>query len=287
MLYPDLEKATWDDLTEIEPLEKKTPLELEGAPDYESWIRDGVYRLDLSRDEKFMSALDRYAEARAALPQDATKRSNFWSGWAFPTPYLVCPPLMDVGLHDALVDYVGRFVGGRPLLHLALTGWVSTERNWHQDSYLNPPEVWSRYAAAWIALDDIDDDAGPFEYVPGSHRWPVLRREKLFERLPPDVRASADWPSTTQETIARICERRIEQSGLPVVRHTPKRGEVLFWHSALMHRGTEPRRKDLLRKALILHYSAGEARPDMAIQKPHGRGWFFETGVLYDGDKRK
>ena len=54
-------------------------------------------------------------------------------------------------------------------MHLNLTGWVSTERNWHQDDYLNP------FINSWygrlVALDKISADAGPFEYVPGSHKW--------------------------------------------------------------------------------------------------------------------
>ena len=64
-------------------------------------------------------------------------------------------------------------------LSLALTGWVSTERNWHQDDYLNPPDVDAWYVAAWLALDDIPSGSGPFQYVPGSHRWPAIRGDKV------------------------------------------------------------------------------------------------------------
>ena len=46
------------------------------------------------------------------------------------------------------------------LLHLALTGWISTQRDWHQDDYLNPPFVANWYAAVWMALDDISAESG-------------------------------------------------------------------------------------------------------------------------------
>src|SRR5438552_11002670 len=75
-------------------------------------------------------------------------------------------------------------IGEPMMLHLALTGWVSTERTWHQDDYLNPAHVAGWYAAVWMALDDnIHSDSGPFEYLPGSHRWPTLRRDKVISFL--------------------------------------------------------------------------------------------------------
>lgn len=277
-----LKQATWDDLTETQPNHTKTFLERQGIPfslaennQLYRWLREGVMELDLSEDENFMLLIDRYAEDRARLPRDRSQKTNYWNGWHYPTPYLDSRPMMELALCGQLVETLNYLLNENALLHLALTGWVSTERNWHQDSYLNPPNVWSHYVAAWIALDDISDDAGPFEYVPGSHRWEVLRQAKLFTHLPPAVRNSPDWPSITQGEVARICEERIQQSGIQPVRYTPKKGTVLFWHSNLMHRGTEPHNPDLLRKALILHYSGVSVRHDMEPIKRFQRGFYF------------
>jgi ectoine hydroxylase-related dioxygenase (phytanoyl-CoA dioxygenase family) len=26
----------------------------------------------------------------------------------------------------------------------------------------------------WVALEDMSEGAGPLEYYPGSHKWPIL-----------------------------------------------------------------------------------------------------------------
>src|SRR5215475_12241413 len=39
----------------------------------------------------------------------------------------------------------------------------------------------SRYC---MACDDISPDARPFQFVPDSHCWPLIRREKVLKHLP-------------------------------------------------------------------------------------------------------
>lgn len=278
-----LKKATWQDLTEPQPFDTMTFIEQRPAfygshEHYGEWLSDGVIRLDFSRDEVWMDMLDRYAAARERLlPKDRAAKSNYWNGWSHPTPYLDCPELMAVGLnHRPLVGMLSSLLDDQVLLHLALTGWVSTERNWHQDSYLNPPAVWSGYVAVWIAMDDIHMDSGPFQFVPGSHRWDVLRREKLFSMLPESVRSSADWPTVTQGEVARVCEEKISATGAEIVEYIPRKGEVLVWHSNLVHRGSPPKDPEALRKSLILHYSAVQRRKDMLRIQKHGHGFYFK-----------
>ena len=54
------------------------------------------------------------------------------------------------------------------------------------------------------------------------------------------------------------------------------KGDVLIWHSRLMHRGTVPNNPDLWREAVILHYSGISHRPDMPEAEQHNDGgWFF------------
>lgn len=280
---PQLASVGWDDLTEVQPFETMTPIEQDPEqygltlPEnwLNSWLNIGVVALKLGKDPAWMAALDAYAEQREKLPMDRSQRSNYWHGWHFPCSYLACGAMLDVGLDPFICDALRFMLGDEPLLHLALTGWVSTERNWHQDSYLNPPNVWSKYLAVWIAIDDITEDSGPFEFVPGSHRWEVMRQDKLFKHLPRELIRSPDWPSITQKQIARICEDKIKAVGAKSVKYLPKKGDVLIWHSNLLHRGTEPTNPEALRKSLILHYSALSSRPDMGHKVQYGGGYYF------------
>jgi len=160
-------------------------------------------------------------------------------------------------------------------MHLNLTGWISTERNWHQDDYLNPPTVNNWYAAVWFALDAIHPDSGPFEFIPRSHKWRAIRRDKLLEHLPPEDR-TGNWPKTSEHILVPLLEKEIERSGLKPQQFIAKKGDILIWNGHLMHRGTSPKNPGSPRKAIITHYSSIYRRID--APRPvnfKGQGHYF------------
>jgi len=71
-----------------------------------------------------------------------------------------------------------------------------------------------------MALEDIHPDCGPFEFVPGSHRWPTLRQEKVRSLLPPlYARAQRNqhdyghW-AWSQDFVSAAMDHQIENTGL-------------------------------------------------------------------------
>lgn len=95
-------------------------------------------------------------------------------------------------------------------LHLALKGWILTERTWHADGYLNPEFVGEEYAAVSMALDDISPEAG-LEFIHGSHRWalPHLTRADVWKQLGEDERLRDNRPSTAKRFVTEHWEREI------------------------------------------------------------------------------
>jgi ectoine hydroxylase-related dioxygenase (phytanoyl-CoA dioxygenase family) len=187
------------------------------------------------------------------------------------------PEIRDLCLYKPLSDLLEHLIGEPMALHLNLTGWVSTERDWHQDDYLNPPEVNGYYAAVWTALDRIQADAGPFEFVPGSHRWPVIRQKKLLERLGDPEGNDPGWPWRSEALLTPYFEREIKRTDAPVLRFLGNRGDVLIWHARLVHRGSLPQRPGAERRSMIAHYSAVSRRSDMPPVRRHpGGGLYFE-----------
>ncbi len=268
----------WDDLTEAQPELTKTVIETMRPSDLadlqRAFIDDGVVVINSGGFPDDL--IDSYCEAREKLPKVRSKKNNFWDGWHHPTPYLDCPAMLNLATFPPLQKILMALIGEPMGLHLALTGWVSTQRNWHQDTYLNPAFLWSKYIAVWFALDDITDDMGPFEFVRGSHKWKALRQDRLFNYMEPELRNDPNWPTVTQKEVARICEAEIDKQGQPVERFIAKKGDVLIWHSNLMHRGSEPKNPLALRKALICHYSSILSRFDMMNLKRNQ-----ENGSLY------
>lgn len=230
------------------------------------WRATGVLRLTQFLPDDL---IEHYCKVRTRNPRPG--------GWQCPTPYMHVPEILDISLYPPLMKILEGLIGEPMMLHLNLTGWVSTERNWHCDDYLNPAHVNTWYAAVWMALDDIPADSGPFQFVPGSHRWPLVRREKLFEHYPKEIQSDDRWPTLTQGAVAQAFMDEIDRRKATVHTYLPSKGDVLIWHGRLAHRGSRPLVAGTPRKALISHYSGINHREDMQDRRQHNGQWYFHT----------
>lgn len=243
------------------------PYNPEGAID---WNDDGVVILKGFMPEHLMVAYE-----ECWLSENGPEgRNPSPGGWDYCTPYRHHKELIDIlsygPLHEKMEELVTEPVG----VHLNLTGWVSTTRDWHQDSYLNPPHVGDYYIALWLALDTIHPDSGPFQFVKGSHRWPQVTREKILEALNPEERDHR-WPTHSERVLTPLFTQEIEDRGAEVTTYLPERGDVLFWHGRILHRGSVPNVPGMERRSLIAHYSGINHRQDMPKAVRHGGGYYF------------
>ena len=124
--------------------------------------------------------------------------------------------------YSNLLTYVGSF---RRRPHL----YVQTVFSRHTDG---PPDVQSFYHSdtfhptvkAWFYLQDVDDDAAPLAYVPGSHRA-TKRRMARERRLSLDAHQAGD--RLTAEGSFRFSEDEIAHLGYPPVRRLAVRANTL------------------------------------------------------------
>lgn len=275
MSFGNQYKISYADLTEDLPRSLLAPIDQDGFVPrnlYEkSWSEDGVLYLPKILPD---SLVDAYCEVRSKLDSPG--------GWRSPTPYVHIKEMRDLALHTPVVEAMEDLLGEPVGLHLCLTGWVTTERDWHQDTFLNPEYVGNRYIAAWFALDDINPDSGPFQFVPGSHRWPVIRRHRVFQYLTSQEQLDEGWPTHTQKWVANACMDEIVKRNQEVVTYTPSKGDVLLWHSNLVHRGSPANKPGMVRKSLIAHYSALSVRKDMLDRRFHDNNktyFYFPRGL--------
>jgi ectoine hydroxylase-related dioxygenase (phytanoyl-CoA dioxygenase family) len=105
----------------------------------------------------------------------------------------------------------------------------------HQDNYylkISPHTC----LAAWLALDDCDEENGCLQVVPGSGTWEILCHEKAdTTRSFTDV--TAPLPPTTEVR--------------PLVM---KAGDVVFFNGSLIHGSYPNTSTDRFRRSLIAHY---------------------------------
>lgn len=249
-VLPRMPAPEFDDVTEQYVDDDVPPLDRPGVDltllsvDQRQWWEQGfLVKERLVSDE----VLDAYWEVRSQLDDPG--------GWNHGAPYLEVPEVLDLSVYKPLTELLEQLIGEPMAVNLNLTGTVSTERNWHQDDFLNYPGTKSWYAAVWFAVGDIDPDSGPFQYVPGSHRWPAIRRDRVKLFLSPDERDSDHWPKLSERFLSEMLEREIERRSGEVRTFIGKKGDVLIWHGRLVHRGSAPAVPGTLRRSFISHYT--------------------------------
>src|SRR5690606_29867675 len=136
----------------------------------------------------------------------------------------------------------------------------------HQDQYylrVNPGTC----MAAWMALDDCDEENGCLQVVSGTHEIPVLcSKDANLEE------------SVTNDTVD-------VPEGMTPVPVTMKAGDVLFFNGQLVHGSFPNTSKDRFRRSLIGHYLVGEAQQVAHWYHPVLRmdGTEVELGVSEQG----
>ena len=111
---------------------------------------------------------------------------------------------------------------------------------WHQDySYWTRTQPMA-HLSCWIGLDDSTLENGCLQYVPGSHRWPLLEKTHLAQ----NAEAIANQLTPDQQ----------EAFKHPVPVELPA-GCATFHHPLMLH-GSAENRSDRARRAMVLNVVA-------------------------------
>lgn len=108
---------------------------------------------------------------------------------------------------------------------------------WHQDySY------WVRtkpiaHLTCWIALDDANEENGCVHYVPGSHKWDLLPKSDLANKM---------------DAVFELLDDERKRDFKPFA-NVLKAGEASFHHPMMLH-GSYENRSDKPRRATVLNY---------------------------------
>ena len=121
--------------------------------------------------------------------------------------------------------------------------------------------------AAWLALDDCDEENGCLQVVPGSHDLPVL--------CPIEADTSVSFTDVTVPLAADMAPEPV----------TLMAGDVFFFNGQLIHGSYPNRSHSRFRRALIGHYIVADAEQVAKYYHPVLRfdGSTVELGVAEGG----
>ena len=164
--------------------------------------------------------------------------------------HFASPTTLRLVLDPLLHRYASLILGDTAIATQSLYFEYGSQQALHRDSTVVPTPEFGRLVAAWIALEDITPESGPLAYVPGSQKFPFCELQPGEYVYDPSRHSPRDV-----EKAVNFYNGELEKSGLPTHHFLAKRGEVLMWHSALMHGGAPPVSPERTRKSLVVHYS--------------------------------
>lgn len=142
-------------------------------------------------------------------------------------------------------------------------------QGWHQDAYYitTYPET---LIGVWIALDRADEENGCLYVTPGSHAepiYPTADRDHLYAEDSFDDLATVANVSILDEEVNTLSKvARQYPDPIPCI---VEPGDVIFFHSHLLHRSYPNRTTDRMRRAFVSHYCNARAW----VPWNHGQTW--------------
>jgi phytanoyl-CoA hydroxylase len=170
-------------------------------------------------------------------------------------------------LHRALTRITGS--AGHNLMQTMLFD-ANTQTPPHQDWWYLDSVPNGQLIAAWIALEDIEEDAGRFFVIPDSHR--VVLHEPGMPH--------SKWLACVRQYF----EEHRAQVHAPAL----SKGDVLFWNSRTIHGSLETIDRKYSRKSLTAHFLPSQLTfGNLFTRKPwvnyeqHGRHRYFANQPEY------
>jgi chlorinating enzyme len=210
-------------------------------------IYEGRINLDhLSRAHAWMTGeqkqkQERLASARLHMPH----RENPTAEWGL--------------LHPRVLDVLESLIGPDVLALQSMMFFNPPGKGgqgWHQDSFYIQTQPDS-LIGVWIALDRADEENGCLWVAPGSHHEPIYPPENRNHFVHADDTHieglfAATHPSHMDDSVNNLSKVAAKYGdAVPVILEP---GDVLFFHSHLLHRSYRNETPDRFRRAYVTHY---------------------------------
>jgi phytanoyl-CoA hydroxylase len=151
-------------------------------------------------------------------------------------------------LGKRVVDFLRIVLEGDPVLMQSLLFVKGSRQRAHMDfPYVHTPKP-GFLAASWVALEDVKEDAGPLFFFPGSHRLVAK-----YDFGAKNVMAFNDGAHIRH--FEEYVDAEAKARGCPYELFMAEAGDVLIWHSALVHGGSPRTNPNATRRSLVGHYS--------------------------------
>jgi hypothetical protein len=153
-----------------------------------------------------------------------------------------------LALAPRVLSLLRTLFGRQPIPMQTLNFGRGTEQRAHSDSMHFCSFPTGFMCGVWFALEDIDDDNGPLEYYPGSHRLPYLDHASI------GVTGSDQKAYERYGSYEELVQLVIKELGLERRVLRMKKGQALVWAANLLHGGSPIKDSSRTRHSQVNHY---------------------------------
>jgi len=162
--------------------------------------------------------------------------------------------ILNASADPELMQIINLLMGKKMELFQSINFLTGSEQRTHSDSFHMSTFPYGNIIAAWIALETTTDQNGPLHYYEGSHKLPYLVNRD-FDNAGSSLFLGDKKYSDYEDKISTVLEKHnFERKTLLAAP-----GDVLLWHSNLLHGGEPHHDKSMTRKSLVTHYYAEDA----------------------------
>lgn len=169
------------------------------------------------------------------------------------------PVLLELLSHPSIGQWAARLTGAKTvqiwctqLIVKPPLGKDTGNVGWHQDM-----AYWQSWQGevftCWLALSDVNEDSGPVTYVPGSHKWGLIK--------------SGDFYDTDRDAQKRKFPVPPGEQWNEVAAVMPA-GSMVFHHNLTVH-GSGPNLSNIARRSFAIHLRTEKANPT-----PGDKDWY-------------
>jgi hypothetical protein len=151
--------------------------------------------------------------------------------------WTVSEPIRRLATSPKILGLLETMYGRRPIPFQTLNFLRGSQQHTHSDAYHFHSYPKHFMCGVWVAFEDVDDDNGPLNYYPGSHRLPDY-----------------DFLCPSREGVLHdYVDELIPRVGLTKELGYLRRGQALIWAANLLHGGEPVRKPDHTRKSQVTH----------------------------------
>lgn len=158
------------------------------------------------------------------------------------------PDVKAIAANPLVIDLLRRLYGRTAFPFQTLNFRVGTQQRLHTDA-VHFSSIPPRFmCGVWVAMEDISVEAGPLQFVPGSHNWPMIDNAMTGRRGFGVSVESAQLPYQD------VWDAIVEAKGSGVKTFEARKGQAFIWCANLLHGGSPQIDPAKSRWSQVTHY---------------------------------